>query len=114
MQPPRDRRHVLLITVLDERGLIDKLASYATTELDRVPSSRLDEGDIYILLRKLKKMQEDIRLNHKLIAKIQSGLVSDQVGRNITVIGDISRSPFIASTQVMDLETSNALNHDQS
>ena len=96
-----------LITVLDERGFIDKLPSYATTDSDRVPSSRLDEGDIHILLRKLEKMQEDILLNHELIAKIQSGLVSDQVGRNITAIRDISRSPFIASTQVIDFETSN-------
>ena len=52
-------------------------------------------------------MQEDFRLNHELIAKIQSGLVTDQVGRNITAIRDISGSPFIASTQVIDLETSN-------
>ena len=52
-------------------------------------------------------MQEDIRLNHELIAKIQSGLVSDQVGRNITAISDITRLQFIARTQVIDLETSN-------
>ena len=37
-----------LITVLDEQGLIDKLPSYATTDLDRVPSSRLDEIYIHI------------------------------------------------------------------
>ena len=52
-------------------------------------------------------MQEDIRKNHELITKIQSGLVTDEVGRNITAIRDISTSPFIASTQVIDVETSN-------
>ena len=51
-----------LITVLDEHltKLIDKLPSYAATDSDRVSSSRLDEGDIHILLSKLEKMQDDI------------------------------------------------------
>ena len=59
-------RHVLA-NVLDERALIDKSSSCATTDSSCVPSSRLDGEKYTFLLCKLEKMLKEIRLNQELI-----------------------------------------------
>ena len=49
-----------VITFLDEHKLLDKLPRYECDSSDYFSSSRMDEADMHMLLRKLNIMQEDI------------------------------------------------------
>jgi len=58
-----------ILTVLDERLILSRLPSYVTDSSDKLPSVKLDDGDLFFMLAKLDKMEA-------LINNLQSTLQS--------------------------------------
>lgn len=50
-----------LMAFLDENKKFDLLPRYVTDNTDSVPSSRLYEGDLSVLMRVIEKMEQEIK-----------------------------------------------------
>ena len=96
----RDQREVddifTFITALDERGAVKQLPPYVCDNSDYVPSARLEDIDMRILLFKLEKIGDDV-------ADTESGILKIQA--NVAFHGDDSsqaklRPPFKSAPRV--------------
>ena len=63
-----------IITALDERGAIKQLPRYVYDNSDYVPSARLEDSDMRVLLSKLEKIGDDIADTKSGILKIQANV----------------------------------------
>jgi len=68
----------VLITFMDERKLFDSLPVYVADNPDNMPSMRLFEGDLKILMSLLEKMNDKLSAHGSAIAAIVSDLHSLQ------------------------------------
>jgi len=81
---------ILLVTFADEINVMERLPIYVAADPDLVPSMRLMEGDLLVLINKLDKIDErcrslqtDLEITRSLTQMRLSGATSAKQGSNI-------------------------------
>lgn len=77
---------ILLLTSVDEQGLLNSLPRYAAINPDNMPSLRLFDGDMLLLLTRLDKMESKLMEFGSALAAINSAL------RSSTTISSVSKA----------------------
>ena len=67
-----------LLAFLDENKKLDLLPRYVTESIDSVPSSRLYEGDLSVLMRVVEKMEREIKELNLALASLRREVVQQR------------------------------------
>ena len=105
---------VSIITIVDEQGLLNNLPRYAVDNPDNMPSLRLFDGDMLLLLSRLDKLETKLSEFGSALDAITAELHNGQVSTTTTTTTTASAPsvPTCAPVTFLPLSTSNnAVNH---
>jgi len=79
-----------ILTVLDERLILSRLPSYVTDSSDKMPSVKLDDGDLCFMLAKLDKMEALINNLQSTLQSLQCLELLCSINYTVFIVGDFN------------------------
>ena len=92
---------ILLLTSVDEQNLLNSLPRYAAINPDNMPSLRLFDGDMLLLLTRLDKMESKLLEFGSALAAINSALRSSTTNSSVSKASSTSTLTSLPTTTTL-------------